>query len=70
MANNNAIVSILLAANNIIYLSYCLITEMPRDLELAKLLNLIESWLNTLVHLAIVADNSSCLPKKENIASN
>ena len=70
MADDNTTASILLATNNIIYLLYCLITKAPRDLGLAKSLNLIELQLNALMHSAIVANNSSYLPKKGNILPN
>ena len=69
MCDDNAITSIILAANDNIKLLQKLITKASSDLKIAQSLNSIQSQLTALL-LAMAIDDGFQLPEKENIASN
>ena len=67
--NNNAVASIISAANDNIKLLQKLITKAPSDLKIAQSLNSIQSQLTALLS-AMAIDDGSWLSEKESIASN
>ena len=69
MRNNNAVASIISAANDNIELLQKLITKAPSDLKIARSLNSIQSQLTALLS-AMAIDDGSWLPEKESIAPN